>query len=516
VSSVRAAALAAVAIATVAAVRTPAHAAGAPRPATFALVIGVNHSVDRDAEVLQYADDDAAQYFELFRSLGARTYLLTDLDPDDRKLYPQAAAEAVPPTEHELGEAVARLAGDLGRARAAGIPTVMYVVYAGHGNVGPDGGYIALSDARLTGPDIRQRIVDAAAADRTHLIVDACYSYLLAVGRGPGGSRRELHGFSALGKVFDDSRVGLLLSTSSARVSHEWQGIQAGVFSYEVRAGLQGAADADGDGLISYREIAAFVARANEAIANPAYRPDVFARAPTASSTLLDIRVPPADRLGIDAGHAGHYVVEDGRGVRLAEFHSARDQRVELVRRRDAGKLFVRDLDDGKEIAVDLDAPAELASLPSTPIALASRGASDEVFGALFELPFDRDVVDRYRAPEPADVAVVRDESTSHRQRRVLGWVSLATTGALAIAAGASAWSAHDIRDAIAPGSSQVVVLAANQRIRTRDDVALATGIAGGVAAIAGAALLFWPDAGRGIVIVPAATGASIGARLAF
>src|SRR5262249_1200161 len=69
-------------------IAAPAVAAPA-RPATFALIIGVNHSVDRDADPLRYADDDAAQYFELFRSLGARTYLLTDLDDGDRKLYPQ-------------------------------------------------------------------------------------------------------------------------------------------------------------------------------------------------------------------------------------------------------------------------------------------------------------------------------------------------------------------------------------------------------------------------------------------
>ena len=44
------------------------------------------------------------------------------------------------------------------------------------------------------------RLVDAVRADESHLIVDACHSYFLAYGRGPGGTRREIHGFAPAGK----------------------------------------------------------------------------------------------------------------------------------------------------------------------------------------------------------------------------------------------------------------------------------------------------------------------------
>ena len=60
--------------------------------ATFALIIGVNKSIDPDLQDLHYADDDAARYFELFRSLGARTYLLTNPDKNTELLNHQAAA----------------------------------------------------------------------------------------------------------------------------------------------------------------------------------------------------------------------------------------------------------------------------------------------------------------------------------------------------------------------------------------------------------------------------------------
>src|SRR5581483_1448505 len=53
-----------------------------PRNAVYALIIGVNRAVDADLPPLHYADDDAVRYQELFRALGARTALLTRLDPE--------------------------------------------------------------------------------------------------------------------------------------------------------------------------------------------------------------------------------------------------------------------------------------------------------------------------------------------------------------------------------------------------------------------------------------------------
>jgi len=95
-----------------------AAAASQPRPALFALVLGVNRSVDADLTPLRYADDDAARYLDLFRTLGARTYLLARLDENTSRLHPQAVAEARPPQQAALTEAVGQLADDIARARA--------------------------------------------------------------------------------------------------------------------------------------------------------------------------------------------------------------------------------------------------------------------------------------------------------------------------------------------------------------------------------------------------------------
>ena len=241
---------------------------GANERASFALIIGVNKSVDADAPVLRYADDDAARYLDLFRSLGARSYVLARLDENTRRVHQQVAAEAEAPVLSEYTKAIEVLANNIRQAHERNVKTVVYFVYAGHGNVRDGHGYITLEDARLEGAQLEADVLTKINADQTHFIVDACYSYFLALGRGPGGKRHQVQGFSEFGGLATRDSVGLLFSTSSAKESHEWAGFQAGVFSHEVRSGLYGAADANGDGQVSYREMAAFIDRANASIAN--------------------------------------------------------------------------------------------------------------------------------------------------------------------------------------------------------------------------------------------------------
>ena len=99
---------------------------------------------------------------------------------------------------------------------------------------------------------------------------------MLALPRGPGGIRRPASGFVNLEAAARAGHIGFLLSSSLSGETHEWAGFEAGVFSHEVRSGLYGAADADGDGRVTYPEIAAFVERANAAIVNQRFRPRVL------------------------------------------------------------------------------------------------------------------------------------------------------------------------------------------------------------------------------------------------
>ncbi|MBK8480656.1 MAG: hypothetical protein IPL40_05715 [Proteobacteria bacterium] len=485
-------------------------------PSRFALIIGVNRASDSSLPELHYADDDAARYDALFRALGFRTFLLTRFDANTERLHRDVAAEAYRPRGGELSAAVALLASAASRAHEQGQRVLLYVVYAGHGQVERSEGFVLLEDRRLSGAMLRREIIERVGADETHLIVDACNSYYLAYSRGPGGRRRPYRGFAQLEQAFPDQRVGLLLSTSTARASHEWEGFQAGVFSHEVRSGLFGAADADRDGRVSYRELVAFVARANQAIDNERFRPQVFARPPRGVSALLDLR--SAHRtIEVAARLHGRYVLEDGRGVRLADFHSAPGQAVRLVRPAGPQVLFLQRLgaaSDEYEIR-DAGRVVQLAALQPRPSAVRARGAAHEAFQRVFSLPFDEGFVQRFVWVDPAAAAAERGSRVA--LRRWLGWSAVGTgvaalTAALALSGRAASRSSSD-NDAL----SQLEAAARNRELtRSERAAALLYGVSG--AALAGGALaLLWPRWFRaspsrtagvaGAALLPAAAG---------
>ena len=490
--------------------------------ASFALVIGANVSVDKDLVPLKYADDDAARNFDMFRLLGANTTVLARLDDNTRRLHPQAAAEAHEPKKADFDAAMAKLALDVAQAAERGLEPTVYVVYAGHGNVEGGRGYVTLEDARLTGADLA-RALAKVPAKRIHLVVDACSSYFLAYSRGAGGARRAVTSFATDATLTSDPRIGLLLSTSSARESHEWDSFQAGVFSHEVRSGLYGAADADGDGVVTYREIAAFVSRANASIPNEKFRPDVHTRPPAGGEALIDLRRSRGRRLEIDGAHAGHYYLEDAHGVRLADVHNARGSTLYLVRppplSPGGGSVYLRRTEDDRELRLPpLGDVISVAELSDEAPRIAARGAAHEAFSSLFSLPFDEAVVRAFREPQIASepAAPLPKDAPGLGTRRLVG---------LGIAGGGLAFTATGLAFAVSAGSannlpvnaSQSEAQSANGRI-TRENTLAALFVGTGLVALAGgAALYFWPSPRTtNVSVVPAPGGGFITATGKF
>jgi hypothetical protein len=342
--------------------------------------------------------------------------------------------------------------------------------------------------------ELEAQLINRIGSDQTHFIVDACYSYFLTQERGPGGTRRELHGYAQvpLGGLARRESVGLLLSTSTARESHEWSGVDSGVFSHEVRSGLHGAADVDGDGRVSYREIAAFVDRANGAIVNERYRPDVFAHPPKGSDMLVDLRQSARSRIEVPGKLGGHYYLEDSRGIRFADLHNGENQNAYLMKPANAGRLYLRRVRDDAEFVIPSGREVvSLAQLSPQEARNRSRGSANDAFEMLFSQPFDGRIVQSF-ALEAADAAPrdVRPPLPRWRLYTGIGLLGAATLGA--VGASASLIDAQDLRASANrnPSSDPDVELKIHSR---RVWGAVGFGFAG-VAAVAGLAVLLWPS----------------------
>lgn len=458
----------------------------APPTDVFAITIGSNTSVDSELEPLRYADDDAARWAELMRALGASVVVLTRADQNTQALHPTLGA--FPPVKTQLDAAVETLAAKVAAAKAQGHDTVLFVTYAGHGNMKDGDGYLTLEDARLSTATLVDDVFRKIGADVGHFVVDACYSSFLAWGRGPSGQRQQASGFSKVTSRFEAANVGLVLSTGSARESHEWEGFQSGVFSHEVRSALYGGADADGDGTASYREVGAFVERANQAIANEKYRPDVYVLPPRSTQTLL--RLSSTRQLVIDGARAAHYLLEDGRGVRVADVHNQMGETVRLVLP-DAARLYLRRTGDSTEFELPNQARVvELAALAPRPPRVGSRGAAHDAFSLTFSQPFGVTTVRDFK-----ERALVGNVSTgAWGPRRLLGVIG-AGLGVVGLGIGAG----FTIDGTLASGVdttrlSNAAALTLNDRLALDNTGAWVGVLTGAVLLVAGLVVWLWPD----------------------
>jgi hypothetical protein len=473
----------------VAAAATPNH------PEIVAVVIGVNQDWS-GRPALRYADDDAIQYASLFTSLGADVYLLTTPDANTVRVHAAATSHALPPTRARLDRVIADVGRRVARARRAGRATTFYFIYAGHGDVRDGRGVLGLIGGDLTGSDLVGHVLARVNADEAHVIVDACYASLLVNPRGPGGRRRTISGFTRLSLPALPDNVGLLLSTTSGRQSHEWEGFQAGVFSHEVRSGLYGAADVDGDGRVTYREIGAFVSRANAAIPNERFRPDVFARPPRGTARLVDLRAALGRRIEIASAVQGHYILEDALGVRILEFHG-RSEPTSVVRPASSSQLyFVRS--DGKEYVLPNADVVQIAALEPQEPRVSSRGAAHEAFERVFSLPFDRRVESRYSfdaSTATLEPAIYGEASAPRsRGRRTAMWLAYGLSAASVAAGGYATYRAREVRNSARAGEPQEEISSRNDRIsRLNTTAGVLYGLAGG-ALVTGTILMLWPD----------------------
>jgi hypothetical protein len=461
----------------------------------FALVVGNNTPPHPGLALLRYADDDALRWASLLETFGGQVELLATFDAETERLVGASAPAHHAATRAELKAAMARLGAGMKRARERGSEIAFFFVYAGHGDTDKREGYVALEDGPFHRSDLEDEILAASIADTNHVIVDACRSAYFAYDRGPGGSRRpwtEPYFGAGAGARFRNT--GFLLANSTGGASHEWEEFQAGIFSHELRSGLMGGADADRDGRITYRELAAFVRVANEAVRNEKYRPSMLAIPPReGDKVVLDLTAAGAGRVRF-GGRTGRHVLEDQLGVRWADVHPGEHQDLTLVLpKRATPRLFLRTAEGEVEYTLDRDADVTLASLTPSKVTVSRRGALNEAFALLFAEPFDSGALARPLTVVPEGDAppelVGRPRDGRRRGLRVAEVALVGASGAAFGAAGTFWLSAAIVH---AQGAKGVNVMAANAQIENRNVWTERAVVAGSVLAAAAGALFLW------------------------
>jgi hypothetical protein len=485
----------------VALVTAPAQAA-AP-PLSVAIVVGSNHSPSSNLEDLRYGDDDAVQNARTFELLGAQTTLLVAPDAETRELFPASHPQG-PATGAALRAAFEGAKAMLAAAHAAGRKTELYFLFAGHGDMADGRPFLSLDDGRLWREDLAE-MLRAAGADENHVLVDACYAASFVSDRGPGGARESLPPGFSRAKVAWPKRTGFLTARSSGGQTHEWAEYQSGVFSHELRSGLMGAADVNIDGTITYREIAAFVRRANEAIPNRRYRPEVSTMPPGGDLDAALAVLPAGPMvLEMDVSTPGRSFVETETGIRLVDLHTGPGPAIRLRLPIDLGGLFIEQVDvTSSSVSREFKlAPHEgrilLSQLTPEASPVRARGAGHEAFLHLFARPFDLAAVTSFQLDDSdaAELKWQRDVDAEHTRtfRRRLASGAFGMSLASAAAAELFHLSAKSIHDQ-GEHSGQGLVPSVNAQIERRN-AAMWTfvGIAG-ASAVTGAILWFWPTA---------------------
>lgn len=213
----------------------------------WAVVVGI--ATYQHMPSLRYTDDDAYQFYAFLKS------------PEGGAL-PDGQLKVLIDEDATRDNILGALRNVLGQADEN---DVVLFYFSGHG---VEGSFIPADfdgySYRLYHEDIR-KILEESRARHKIVLGDACHSGTLIgdiqTNELLAAKAPVYHMLEKYYKAFENSSGGmaLLMSSKGVEVSLEDTGLRSGVFSYYLVRGMKGEADADGDQIVTIRELFDFV-----------------------------------------------------------------------------------------------------------------------------------------------------------------------------------------------------------------------------------------------------------------
>jgi len=275
----------------------------------FGLFVGSNDGGPGRTR-LRYAVSDAEGLSAVLQRLGG--------------MAREDAALLLGPTRADLGAALAGLRERAERARSQGARTEFLFYYSGHA----DETGLLLGKERMAYGELRAAI-DAQPSEVRVAILDSCHAGALV--RLKGGKRVAPFLVDASSAV---QGYAFLTSSSADEAAQESDRIRSSYFTFALLGGLQGAADASGDGKVTLTEAYQFafhetLAKTERSAAGPQHPAYDIHLAGTGDLVMTDLRAQSAG-LVLSPELAGRLYLRDAAGRLVVELHHPAGKALEL------------------------------------------------------------------------------------------------------------------------------------------------------------------------------------------
>jgi hypothetical protein len=230
---------------------TPAAIQKARKGNRYALLIGVGKYDNADVRPLKYSDADV----EAVRKVLADPRL-GGVPPAHIKVLTETGSER--PTLEAVGKALNWLA-----AMASHPADTAIIYFAGHGYNDANGSYLATVDSdpqtllyTALNISIFNKAVESIPAHKKIIILDACHAGGMSLAaRGDGQMTPQMY------RDLQERTEGevRLLSCTENESSYEDASFGHGVFSYFLVKGMEGEADVNRDGIVTFGELEEYV-----------------------------------------------------------------------------------------------------------------------------------------------------------------------------------------------------------------------------------------------------------------